>query len=339
MKIGWYFPLPLIYRISRPFFSLPYNYDYVLPSTWIRCLQLIPELDKLGISSVFNEKKANCDIAIFLRDFSPMVRKIMQYQRANGARVAIDLCTNPFDVTGVIENGYGITKEYHLNALAAINQSDSILCASRFVANRAKNFCSLVVHLPDSVNTKHYCKRKRIANTNATALRVVWAGVASKAHCLNDVLPELAKQNIELEIISDQLPTLDYPFHFTKWSYNSSPESLLKGDVAISPRATNNPYDLGHSHFKIAVFMAQGVPAIASALPSYEELIGQTKGGIIVRTPSDWRAALSETQHNRALLQDFGDAAYAGMQKFSTEVIAEQYARFFHTLLTHHSTK
>ena len=85
--------------------------------------------------------------------------------------------------------------------------------------------------------------------------------------------------------------------------------------------------------------MAQGIPAIASALPSYEELIDQTKGGIIARTPSDWSAALNETQHNRALLQDFGDAAYAGMQQFSTEVIAEQYARFFQTLLTHQPTK
>ena len=102
MKIGWYFPSPRIYKLSQRFFSLPYNYDYFLASVWIRCLQLVPELNKRGISSVFNEQKANCDIAIFLRDFSPQIQETIRYQRANGARIAIDLCVNPFDVTGLL---------------------------------------------------------------------------------------------------------------------------------------------------------------------------------------------------------------------------------------------
>jgi hypothetical protein len=339
MKIGWYFPLPHIYRISRPFFSLPYNYDYFLPSTWIRCLQLIPELEKLGITSILNKKKANCDIAIFLRDFSPPVQDVIQYQRANGARIAIDLCTNPFDVTGVIENGYGMTEEYSLDTLAAIGKSDSILCASSFITDRAKDFSTLAVHLPDSVDTKHYCRRKSVTNTNSTTLRVAWAGTASKAHCLKDILPELGRQNIALEIISDKIPALDYPFHFTKWSYQSSPESLLKGDVAISPRTIANPYDLGHSHFKIAVFMAQGIPAIASPLPSYEELVNKTRGGIIARTAAEWRTALTEIQHDKTLLRRMGEASYSGMRKFSTEVIAAQYVKFCETLLAHRSTR
>ena len=178
-----------------------------------------------------------------------------------------------------------------------------------------------------------------MADVDSKPLRAVWAGVQSKVHHhLQEIMPELDRQNISLEIISDKLPALSNSFHFTKWSYKSSPRSLLNGDIAISPRQITNPYDLGHSHFKIAVFMAQGIPAIASPLPSYEELIGQTKGGIIVRTLSDWRKALSEIQHDRALLRRFGDAAYAGMQQFSTEVIAEQYVTFFDTLLAHRST-
>ncbi|SVD11014.1 uncharacterized protein METZ01_LOCUS363868, partial [marine metagenome] len=51
------------------------------------------------------------------------------------------------------------------------------------------------------------------------------------------------------------------------------------------------------------------------------------------------RKALSEIQHDRALLRRFGDAAYAGMQQFSTEVIAGQYVKFFDTLLAHRSAR
>lgn len=285
------------------------------------------------------KKTADCDIAIFLRDFSTPIQDTIQYQRANGARIAIDLCVNPFDVTGVVRNGYGMTRETSVDTLAAIKQSDGVLCASSLIANRATQFSSLVAHLPDSVDTKHYRFRKSMADVDAKPLRAVWAGVQSKAHHLQEIMSELDRQNISLEIISDKLPALSNSFHFTKWSYKSSPRSLLKGDIAISPRQVTNPYDLGHSHFKIAVFMAQGIPAIASPLPSYEELIGQTKGGIIARTLSDWRTALSEIQQDRALLRRFGDAAYAGMQRFSTEVIAGQYIKFFDALLAHRSAR
>ena len=178
-----------------------------------------------------------------------------------------------------------------------------------------------------------------MADTDSKPLRAVWAGVASKAHHLQEIIPELDRQNISLEIISDSRPTLPSAFSFTKWSYKLSPRSLLNGDIAVSPRPITNPYDLGHSHFKIAVFMAQGIPAIASPIPSYEELINQTKGGIIARTPSNWRTALSEIQHDRTLLRRFGDAAYAGMQQFSTEVIAGQYVKFCDALLAHRSTR
>jgi len=302
---------------------------------WV--VQIYWTTSKLGISSIFNEKTANCDIAIFLRDFSSPIQDAIQYQRANGARIAIDLCVNPFDVTGVIKNGYGMTRETSVDTLAAIKQSDGILCASSFIADRAKQFSSLVAHLPDSVNTKHYRFRKSRADVDSKPLRAIWAGVQSKVHHLEGIIPELEKQNMRLEIISDKSPSLSNSFHFTKWSYKSSPRSLLKGDIAISPRQITNQYDLGHSHFKIAVFMAQGVPAIASPLPSYEELIDQTKGGIIVRNLADWRIALSQIRHDRTLLQKLGDAAYTGMQQFSTEVIAGQYVKFFRTLIAHRS--
>lgn len=341
MKIGWFFPSSLRHRLTKVGFPSyrNYNYDSVLPSVWIRCLQLIPELNKFGISSYFNQRKIDCDIAIFLRDFSAPIQNIIEYQRNNGAKVAIDLCTNPFDVTGFLIGRHGMTKEKSQEALAAIAKCDGILCASDFIAKRAQGHSPLVTHIPDSIDKTHYCHKKRTTLNESTRLRVVWAGVSAKAHHLEKVTALLTRQDIGLEIISDRQPALSIPFHFTKWSYKSSPHALLNGDISISPRELTNPYDLGHSHFKIGVFMAQGIPAIASPVPSYEQLIAKTKGGIIADTASDWSAALEEFQSNRALLKELGDAAYTGMQQFSTGAIARQYVEFFETLLGSDSAK
>ena len=85
--------------------------------------------------------------------------------------------------------------------------------------------------------------------------------------------------------------------------------------------------------------MAQGIPALASPIPSYEQLVAGTKGGIIANTTADWSAALEKFQSNRALLKKLGDAAYTGMQQFSTGAIARQYVEFFETLLGSDSAK
>jgi hypothetical protein len=339
MKIGWFFPSPLLHRLANKILLPYYNFDSFLPSVWIRCLQLIPELDKLGISSFFNQRKIDCDIAIFLRDFSTPIQAIINYQRANGAKIAIDLCTNPFDVTGLLMGRYGMTQEKSQAILAAIAKCDGILCASDFIAKRAQGYSPLVTHIPDSIDKIHYCHKKKVTLSESTRLCAIWAGVSSKAHHLEKVTALLTQHDIGLDVISDKRPTLSIPFRFTKWSYNSSPQTLLKGDIAISPRELTNLYDLGHSHFKIGVFMAQGIPALASPVPSYEQLIARTKGGIIANTTSDWSAALEELQSNRALLKELGDAAFSGMQQFSTEEIAGQYVEFFEALMGSRSAK
>ena len=83
--------------------------------------------------------------------------------------------------------------------------------------------------------------------------------------------------------------------------------------------------------------MSQGIPAIASPLPSYEELINKTRGGIIARTTAEWRTALTEIQHDKTLLRRMGEAAYSGMREFSTEAVVEQYLELFNTLFACHT--
>ena len=239
VKIGWFFPSPLLHRLTNNSFPSYYNYNSFLPSVWIRCLQLIPELDKLGISSFFNQRRIDCDIAIFLRDFSTPTQNIIEYQRANGAKIAIDLCTNPFDVTGLLMGRYGMTQEKSQAALAAIAKCDGILCASDFIAKRAQGYSPLVAHIPDSIDKTHYCHKKRVTLNESTKLSAIWAGVSIKAHHLEKVTTLLKRHDIGLDVISDKPPTLSIPFRFTKWSYNSSPRALLKGEVNSTPKCNS----------------------------------------------------------------------------------------------------
>ena len=108
----------------------------------------------------------------------------------------------------------------------------------------------------------------------------------------------------------------------------------MEGDFCISPRRTDNTYDLGHSHFKIGVFMAQGVPALCSALPSYKELIRKTDGGMICQSDLDWVTVLDNILEDRESLWRWSKGAYEGMRCYSTEVLAKSYLKVFEKLIS-----
>lgn len=123
------------------------------------------------------------------------------------------------------------------------------------------------------------------------------------------------------------------PIEYLPWSYRTFPQAIVRGDICVSPRAGDNPYDLGHSHFKIGVFMAEGVPSLASPLPSYVEVIGKTGGGRICRTREEWEEALDDAASRRDLLTRWSQAARDGMREYSTEAVAARYLLLFREMI------
>jgi glycosyltransferase involved in cell wall biosynthesis len=113
------------------------------------------------------------------------------------------------------------------------------------------------------------------------------------------------------------------------WSYHAFPRNILRGDLCIAPRSTDNPYDLGHSHFKIGVFMAEGVPALASPLPSYVEVIGETGAGKICDSEESWESTIDRVLEDRQMLKIWSLAAQRRMYLYSTESIAQRYIQLF----------
>ena len=150
---------------------------------------------------------------------------------------------------------------------------------------------------------------------------------------MNDVLPLLRERNISLIVISEKKPKLSDSFEHIPWSYYTFPKNILKGDFCISPRKTDNSYDLGHSHLKVGIFLAHGIPALASPIPSYVEVIEKSKGGKICEFSADWVSALDEILMNHGSLWDWSQLAKKGMEAYSTKNAVQEYIKMFKQLL------
>jgi hypothetical protein len=286
---------------------------------------------------VVNDEAAPADVAVFVRRQDEASRRLAERLRARGQRIALDLCVNYYDETGLLPGGYGVTREHVSECLGMTALADVVLAASRFIAERARAHHARVELLPDSVDRAHF----RFVKTYERRARwwrrarppvAVWCGAAVKAAELEPWIALLTKRDIPLLIISDRRPRLSARFRFVRWRHASIPRDLLRGDFSIAPRELDTPYNRGHSAFKVGMFMAEGVPAVASPVPSYREVLVPEEGGVICDSPAEWEEALDRIVAEPALLARWSPGARRAMEPYLTEAVARDYARVFTTL-------
>lgn len=82
------------------------------------------------------------------------------------------------------------------------------------------------------------------------------------------------------------------PLHLD-WSLDSVFDRVLDADVAVIPCELQYEWSLAKSGNRLLMFMALGMPVIASPLPAYRELMREAGGEdwMIAHTRADWRKA------------------------------------------------
>ena len=311
------------------------KYNNMAASVWIRCLQLLPYLEERGVQCKVNDPNAEADISVFVRWQDDRAYEMAQRQKTKGRGIIFDLCVNYFDETGLFEGGYGSPKEQVEECRRMVETADVITCVSTYIAQRARSFHPWVVYLPESVDGRHFRFNKPESDFWRRKLRAIWAGISPKARELEPILPLLHRHSIPLIVITNQKPSLSMDYRFIRWSYKKLPHQLLEGEICVAPRRIDNTYDLGHSLFKIGVFMALGVPAIASPVPSYTEVLKDGKGGMLCHTIEEWDKALAIALRERDKLVIWSGQAREAMRRYHTNHIADQYVSLFKELCLH----
>ncbi|MBI4710472.1 MAG: hypothetical protein HY806_09500 [Nitrospirae bacterium] len=241
------------------------DYNKVMPSHWIRCLQLMKYFKGVeGLRVTVNNFTYLPDILVIMRGFGRTERLMASAYKRLGTKVVWDTCVNYFETDSKNQqiNPCQITAAHKM-----IKNCDAVFTASRFVNNIASKYIT-AFYLTDTVDKGHFSKWKNTLNLKEPVLG--WSGFAVKAGILQKFKKFLERH--KLLIISEKAPALDLNYDFIKWDYRSFPEDILKCDIMFSPRELDDMYNLGHSIFKVGVFLAAGVPVIADPVPSYSEL-------------------------------------------------------------------
>lgn len=334
MRVNWH--IPVTHR----------DYNRMPASVWIRCLQLLPYLRELGIESTVNgeatdAEAADAEIAVFVRMHDARALELARAAKAHGQRVVLDLVVNYLDFADVPFVGQPVTTQHQEQVLRMLAVVDAVTCSSSAIATRTAQVHEAVHYIPDSIDFRHFHFTKAAEDFDRQPLRAIWSGAPNKVDELTPILPLLRARRMPLTVItsSGHLPTYvrhalgrgGLPYRVALWRYASFPKRILEGEICLVHRAVDNSYNQGHSFYKVAVFMAEGVPALASPVPSYAEIIqDRENGGIIADNSVDaWGAALDAILADRNLLAEWSRKSVATVAPYSAQRVAEQYLQLF----------
>ena len=329
MKIIWFLP------------TSNKNFNNISASVWIRALQIIPYLEKINVKSYINEETVQADLAIFVRRQDAMDYELATRLKKRNIKLILDLCVNYFVESNAPGMLKPVTKKHINNCVRMTNLCDAVFCASINIKDSAAKFNKKSYYLPDSVDEKHFKSKKNENDFLRKRIRAVWAGTTEKSKELLEYMGILQELNIPLRIISETRPRdFGYPFFFSsnkayysKWKYETFPQTMLKGDFVFAPRNISESYNRGHSFFKIGIFLSVGIPVIASPIPSYKELIFKNNCGKLCKTKNDFRKTLKDISTDRQRLVTWSKSAQLIMKKYTTFEISKKYVEIFTKIL------
>jgi glycosyltransferase involved in cell wall biosynthesis len=153
-----------------------------------------------------------------------------------------------------------------------------------------------VARVPTVVDTARYRPR---APAGASADVVIgWFGIPSNQIYLAPLVPALRRvlerfPRARVRILTRHYRPLDLPrVEFVEWTRDAEPEQVAAFDIGLSPMA-DNEWTRAKCGARVLVYMACGVPCVASPVGTHRELIEDGRTGLLAETPEQWESALA----------------------------------------------
>ena len=127
-------------------------------------------------------------------------------------------------------------------------------------------------------------------HTNNSTLQLVWVGHRDNwqtVEIISDVIANLCSRSLKLKTISNHEKAN------VQWDINTVFSEILACDIAVIP-ALDNDWGLSKSNNRLTMFMALGMPVVASMIPSYVPIVKNGNSGFLATSREEWMKYLLE---------------------------------------------
>jgi glycosyltransferase involved in cell wall biosynthesis len=212
------------------------------------------------------------------------------------------------------------------------NVVDQLVVSSEFLQNYYAHSCNAhAICIEDAIEVPEKLQKKHI---DKKSLQIIWVGHSDNWATLGivrDALKSLGDDTFSLKTISDHRDA------DVKWDLDTIFSEILTGDIAVIPTYCND-WGKSKSNNRLTMFMALGMPVIASPIPVYSKIITDGVNGFLADDQSQWSKHLLQMKDFK-LRREFGSHARSDvLARYRMKIIGDKWLDVFEHLLRKRNT-
>ena len=221
-------------------------------------------------------------------------------------------------------------KEFAARHLA--KYSDYIVVGNQNLANYFSQFGKDITIIPTGVDIERFSPLKSLSKRSYGVIG--WSGTSGGYAYFEMLQNSLAQfllrhSDWKIRFISDCPPNLPLlpknQIEYYPWSPLNEASLTADMDIGLMP-LDNNSWSYGKCSYKMLLYMACGVPVIASAIGMNLDILRMDDVGFGVNTHDDWLFALDALVDNAELRRDMGSRGRQLVeQQFSLKIVTAQW--------------
>jgi glycosyltransferase involved in cell wall biosynthesis len=199
---------------------------------------------------------------------------------------------------------------------AVCRMAAAVVVGNEHLADYARRYNHKVSIVPSTVDTDRY--RPRLHEAKRGPIVVGWSGSPTTAVHLalvRTALQRLAAQwPVEVRIMGAEWEAPGVPVVLTRWSPESELEELRSFDIGIMP-LFDDAWTRGKGAMKAILYMAVGVPVVASPVGITSKIIQDDVNGLLAVSEDEWVEKLLSLARDIELRRRLGSAGRATVER------------------------
>ncbi|MFH1996805.1 MAG: glycosyltransferase family 4 protein [Candidatus Omnitrophota bacterium] len=289
--------------VSRPFFKILYKpHRYAEKIFWF----IIGTINRM-IDIV---RALWCDIVVIHREAYPFGGPVFESILFRMGKPFVFDFDDAIFLPNTSEHNIPFERFKRPNKVAKIiRMSHQVIAGNEYLKEYAARFNRNVVVIPSSIDTEKYLPAKK--NAGDDEIVIGWIGSNTTKvflYDLEDTLKDLLGRyrNVRFEVVGAEFysDTFDRITN-RKWSLENEVASIQRFDIGIMPMPDND-WTRGKCGFKAILYMACGLPVVASPVGVNRDIIDDGVSGFLAEGPDEWKEKLAALIEDRALRDRMG---------------------------------
>lgn len=210
----------------------------------------------------------------------------------------------------------------------AVRWATEVIAGNDYLAGWARQRNERVTVIPTPVDVARH--RLRGAHRNDGALVIGWVGSSTTAPYLRILDAPLAaiarRRNVTVRVIGGEYAHPDVRVETERYDLDREPARIGTFDIGVLPEP-DDEWTKGKGAFKALLYMATGVPVVASRVGVNPHVIRDGEAGYCVDDDAGWVARLEELAADPSLRDRLGRGGRARVERdFSIEAQAPRLA-------------